>query len=239
MSRKKRFATAGIFGMAPSLLWSGLAFAADEDLGPLFESPKDPTNLWLLVGAIALITFVAAAVTLVRGRAPMVLGTAGLFLLPAFSYVVGDIMVLEDSKRVEFCGSCHVTMGPVLDAMKNGEPDTLAALHFQRGRISHHDACYECHSGYGIWGTAHAKQAGIMHMINTVTGNYDLPLKHRGEFDIASCLNCHAATTNFREQLMHRDPEVQEALLTGQISCAGVCHATAHPASALNGADAG
>jgi hypothetical protein len=178
----------------------------------------------------------AAFVTMVRGRAPMILGTAGLFLLPAFGYVLGDIMVLQDSKQVEFCGSCHVTMGPVVEAMRS-DVDTLAAMHYQHGRISHQDACYQCHSGYGIWGTTHAKRAGIMHMINTVTEKYDFPLQHRGEFDIASCLNCHAGSTPFRESLMHQDPEIQEALISGQIGCAGTCHPAAHPAYALNGAE--
>lgn len=212
--------------------------AAEEDLGPLFVIPSDPNYTWALITFIALITIGACLVTLIRGRAPMVLGTAGLFLLPAFSYVLGDFMVLEESKNVEFCGSCHVTMSPVVDAMRE-EGDTLASLHYQRGAVSHKQACYQCHSGYGIWGTAHAKKAGIMHMINTVTRDFSFPLKHRGEFDISSCLNCHAGAKPFRDSLMHRDPEIQEALISGEIGCAGTCHPGAHPAESLNGAEAG
>ena len=209
-----------------------------DELGPLFVHPYEPNRLWILVAAVAIVTIAAAAITLVRGRAPMVLGTAGLFLLPAFSYVLGDLMVLEESKQVEFCGSCHATMGPVVEAMR-ADGETLASIHYRMGAVSHTDACYQCHSGYGIWGTVHAKQAGIMHMVHTVNGDFEFPIRHRGEFDISSCLNCHAGAAPFRESVMHQDPEIQQAILDGEIGCTGACHPAAHPDSALNGTGAG
>ena len=36
------------------------------------------------------------------------------------------------------------------------------------------------------------KRAGILHMIHTVTGEFDYPIALQADFDIQSCLNCHA-----------------------------------------------
>jgi hypothetical protein len=223
-------ATAFIFLSA----WATRASAAEDELGALFTSQDVPNRMWILVGVVAVAAFTGAAITLVRGRPPSLLGTTGLLLLPAFGYILGDLMVLEESKQVEFCGSCHSTMSPIVAAMRD-DGETLASIHYQRGAVSHKEACYQCHSGYGIWGTAHAKRSGVLHMLHTVTGNFDFPLTHRGEFDIASCLNCHAAALPFRDELMHQDPEIQEALLSGELGCTGACHPDAHPAEALNG----
>jgi hypothetical protein len=36
----------------------------------------------------------------------------------------------------------------------------------------------------------------------------------------------------------HQDPDMQQALLSGEMSCTGVCHPAAHPDWALEGAKA-
>ena len=59
--------------------------------------------------------------------------------------------------------------------------------------------------------------------------------KLNGLFDINSCLNCHAQAERFRAVEAHRPPDVQEALMSGEMSCAGLCHPAAHPESALGG----
>jgi hypothetical protein len=73
-------------------------------------------------------------------------------------------------------------------------------------------------------------------MLHTVTGGYELPLKISGRFDVAACLQCHAGAHSFRAVEAHRDPELQQSLASGEMSCAGLCHPPAHPAEALNGA---
>jgi hypothetical protein len=159
---------------------------------------------------------------------------SGAILIPVFAYVIGSIFLLEESKSVDFCGSCHETMGPVVASL--GEDNgSLASIHWRNGRVSHADACFRCHSGYGIWGSAAAKLAGVTHMIHTVTGDYALPLEARG-FDINSCLGCHAEAVPFRAQEAHRDPELQRQLLAGELGCTGMCHPDPHPADALRGA---
>ena len=122
-----------------------------------------------------------------------------------------------------------------LPAALASDKESLASIHYRRGLVPHDEACYTCHSGYGIWGTMDAKMAGVMHMVRTLTGDYTLPIELHGTFDIGSCLNCHATSPAFRDVKDHQDPEVQKALLSHEMSCTGVCHPEAHPASALTG----
>jgi hypothetical protein len=168
----------------------------------------------------------------IRGQLPPSYGAAAV-LLPLAAYGLASLHLLEGSKEVAFCGSCHV-MTPLLDSLQDDD-GSLAAIHYRRGLVSHDQACYTCHSGYGIWGGVDAKMAGVMHMVRTVTGGYTLPLTHNGPFDIDSCLGCHASAQSFRAVDAHQDPELQKQLLAREISCTGTCHAAAHPESALTG----
>lgn len=206
-----------------------------EALGPLFVHPESPGRLWILIVGFSVATMVLAMIALIRGRMPAALSSSGLLLLPLFTYVLGDLLVLEESKKVAFCGSCHETMQPIVNAMRS-DGDTLAASHYQRGAVPHDTACYSCHSGYGIWGDVSAKLAGVSHMVKTVTRNYTFPLEPAQAFDISSCLDCHAAAVPFRAVEVHGDPDIQQSLLSGEMGCSGVCHAAAHPPEALNGA---
>ena len=81
-----------------------------EDLGPLFVAPHEPDRMGLLIAVLAGVVIAVALVALVRGRLPDALSSSVLLLLPLFAYVLGDLHLLEESKRVEFCGSCHETM---------------------------------------------------------------------------------------------------------------------------------
>jgi len=203
--------------------------------GPLFAGPAGANGtdwsaiLPILVAAPAMVILV---VTFVRGRMPTALTGAGI-LLPIAAYGLGSLQVMEGSKRVSFCGSCHV-MTPIMRSVESND-GSLASTHYTRGLVPHEQACYTCHSGYGIWGTADAKIAGLRHMLNTVTGDYDLPIKKEGSFDIDSCLGCHAHVPAFRAVPVHRNQELQEQLVSHELACTGLCHPAAHPASALTG----
>ena len=203
--------------------------------GPLFAGPPAAHGIeWMAVLAIALA--LAAAVLLiwgiVRGRLPASVGLAAL-LLPIGAYAFASLHMIEGSKQVTFCGSCHV-MTPILESLKSND-GSIAATHYARGLVPHDQACFTCHSGYGIWGGIDAKRAGVMHMVRTVTGRYALPIKMHGAFDIDSCLGCHAFAPSFRAVEAHQDPDLQKQLLGRELSCTGVCHAAAHPPEALMG----
>jgi hypothetical protein len=81
--------------------------------------------------------------------------------------------------------------------------------------------------------------AGVKHMLHTVTGNYTFPIRMNAAFDISACLACHAESAKFREQPAHQDDEIQRMLLSGEMGCAGTCHAVGHPDEVLMGVDAG
>ena len=211
----------------------------NEALGPLFVPPADVHWFWIAVLAPAVPAIALLLIALVRGRFPggrlIGGGIAGAaWLLSLFAYLLGAIHLTEEAKRVEFCGSCHDTMPPLVESLSSDE-ESLAAIHYQRGAVSRVEPCYTCHSGYAIWGTVSAKQAGLGHMWRTLTHDYKFPLEHKGPFDIDSCQNCHAGTNAFRDVEEHRDPELAQALLDREIGCTGDCHPAAHPEGALRG----
>jgi cytochrome c nitrite reductase small subunit len=211
------------------------AWAADAST-PLFSWPPPHRGLdWLQILTIVAAVPAAAIllVGLVRGRLMPAAATAGIVFLPVAAYALGALLVMEDSKTVSFCGSCHI-MTPIVASL-NADGDSLAAIHYRSGRVSHDAACFVCHSGYGIWGTVDAKMAGVRHMLRTVTRTYVFPIEHHGPFDIDSCLNCHARAATFRAVAEHQDPDTQQALFKREMSCTGVCHPAAHPEDALKG----
>ena len=118
-----------------------------KELGPLFVPLGGPDYFWILILVFAIPTIGLCLYTLIRGQLPAVLSASGLVLLPVFGYVLGNLHVVDESKSVEFCGSCHVTMPPLVESMKSGGNE-LAASHYRKGAVSHKDACYVCHSGY-------------------------------------------------------------------------------------------
>jgi hypothetical protein len=204
--------------------------------GPLFVSPPiEPSIDWLRLLPV-IVAVPAAAILLwglLRGRLSPSAGVAAL-VLPTAAYGLGMLMVMERSKDTQFCGSCHV-MTPIVESLQATDESSLAAIHYTRGLVPTGEACYTCHSGYGIWGTVDAKKAGMMHMLRTLTGRYELPIKLHGTFDIDSCLGCHAGAASFRAVEAHQDPELQKSLLDHTLTCTGMCHPSAHPAEALTG----
>jgi len=209
-----------------------------SEIGPLFVPPWAGHGLgwmsWLPIGLAALAIGIAL-VAIVRGRLAPPIATLGLVVLPLGAYALGSMLMLEESKGTEFCGSCHV-MGPLVRSLKAND-GSLASIHYAKGAVPTQEACYVCHSGYGIWGTFDAKMAGVGHMIRTVTGRYETPIRLAGTFDIQSCLGCHAAAESFRKVEEHQPLDVQQALLSGEMGCTGDCHDVAHPEEALMGGD--
>ncbi len=149
---------------------------------------------------------------------------AGICLLPTPVMFLSTAVGLEQSKRVEFCQSCHV-MQPFIDDLKNPASKTLAALHYQN-RYIQREHCYRCHTDYGILGTMEAKKAGLGHIWKAATDSYTLPIKMSKPYDYAICLDCHAESARFNKQALH-DGVVQETL-AGKGNCLD-CHDAPHP----------
>ena len=206
-----------------------------QDLGPLFVPPHSEHYLWIVAAAIVLGAIVIAVVGLVRGRLGPRAALVGLLVLPAMAALLGNVVVMQQSTSTEFCGTCHVTMSPILASVR-ADDGSLASTHFAKGAVPGGEACYTCHSGYGLWGGVNAKAAGVNHMLHTVLRNYEFPLKMNAPFDIASCLSCHASNPAFRKSPAHQAEAVQTALLDRKMGCTGLCHPAAHPQQALRGA---
>jgi hypothetical protein len=207
--------------------------------GPLFAGPPAAHGIpWSAVLAVACAAVAALLLLwgLIRGRLTPSYSIAAV-LLSVGAYALASLHMLEGSKDVSFCGSCHL-MTPIMNSLQSND-GSLASIHYTRGLVPHEQACFTCHSGYGIWGGVNAKMDGVMHMVRTVTGWYTLPITLNGPFDIDSCLGCHAAAASFRAVEAHQDPDLQKQLLARELSCTGTCHPAAHPESALTGGGTG
>src|SRR5690606_19599355 len=87
----------------------------------------------------------------------------GLLLLPSFVLVGASATVLEETKKVDSCRSCHV-MHPFVDDLRDPNSATLAARHYKNGWIPA-DQCYQCHTTYGAHGTLEGKRDGLRHWV--------------------------------------------------------------------------
>ena len=147
----------------------------------------------------------------------------GIVIVPGVALALGLGMGLEYMKRPQFCGSCHV-MGPFIADLQNPDSSTLAAVHYQNRYIREHQ-CYTCHADYGLFGPLRAKLAGVRHLLNYETGNYEIPIRIREPYHETNCLHCHGEAKVFRDK--HED--MLEQLISGDMSCLD-CHRPAHAA---------
>ena len=148
-----------------------------------------------------------------------------LFAIVVFPSVVmflGLGRAMDDAKRPEFCGSCHV-MQPWMQDLHDPDSTNLAAVHYQNRYILE-DQCYTCHHEYTMFGPAKAKLAGVRHLWKYMTGTYTTPLELREPYHFDNCTHCHGEAKVFREA--HTD--VLEDLKSGKATCLD-CHGPVHP----------
>jgi cytochrome c nitrite reductase small subunit len=187
-------------------------------------SPLDPHVGAFLLGLVALAvliggTFFTAVPDSPRRHWMLLLA---LLVMPGIALLTGAGQILDDAKRPEFCGSCHV-MTPWMNDLKNPESTTLAAVHYQNRYILA-DQCYGCHADYTMFGGVEAKWAGVNHLWKYMRGAYTLPLRIRSPFNTRNCLHCHGEAKVFRQAHV----ESQEQIDSGDLTCLD-CHAPVHP----------
>lgn len=187
----------------------------------------------LIVAGIAIILY---SLIRYRGRiaGPVSLGLLilGLGVFPVVTGMVGTVLVFERAEHVEFCASCHLTMQPYVDDLRNPQSTSLAALHYKNQYISTNQ-CYQCHTSYGMHGTVEAKMSGMVDTFKYYTRTYKLPVKMREPYKNDDCLKCHA--TSEKWLALHGD--FKEVLFTGDMKCMD-CHANEHPAHTFAGRQA-
>ena len=161
----------------------------------------------------------------------------GLCILPVFLMLFGSFATFEGSRRVEFCASCHSAMSMYVDDLKDGNSETLAALHY-KNRYIQEAHCYNCHVDYNLFGTVKGKITGLKHLYYWVSGSPTArgiqQIELYGYYSNQTCLRCHAGSKKFLEadEGVHLEnaPELLKKSADGEpgLSCLE-CHAPAHP----------
>jgi nitrate/TMAO reductase-like tetraheme cytochrome c subunit len=209
--------------LAAAVFFASLNLGA-AGFGPDFQ--HDPVEYWASqilawVLLVAVILVVYALVKAIRGELVGIRGKAlmlvGVVLLPLFSISTGMLLVFTRAERVEFCASCHHVMA---------EFAGLAAIHFANRYIPTNQ-CYECHTSYGLFGTAEAKIHGIGEVIRYYTRTYELPVSMWKPYPNGDCLKCHAESKLWLSVDAHTDADTEAQLFADLLSCME-CHGSAH-----------
>jgi cytochrome c nitrite reductase small subunit len=203
------------------------------------DSPfqKDPVEEYAALSLQALLVVGIAVVSYslfryrgrIHGTASWIVLITGVAAIPLVTGLVGTVVVLERAEQVQFCASCHLTMKPYVDDLKNAASTSLAAVHY-KNRYIPSNQCYECHTTYGLHGTVQAKISGMIDTYKYYTRTYHLPIKMRTPYRNDDCLKCHAQSAKWEPR--HQD--VRDALFTGQMTCME-CHNDKNPAHNLTG----
>jgi len=203
--------------------------AFGDDVHGFQHDPVDHYGSRFLAGVIVLgVALVLYSLLRYRGRTPAAFSwgllVTGVGLLPGLVSGFGSILVLQRAEKVEFCGSCHLTMKSYVDDMHDPKSGSLAALHFKNRYIADNQ-CYECHTSYGVFGTLEAKAGGVKDVYKYYTRTYTLPIKARTPYRNGDCLKCHAESVKWAAS--HGDQKA--SLFTGQVTCME-CHGESTPA---------
>jgi cytochrome c-type protein NapC len=190
---------------------------------------------WLGVAALALAAVAALLLVGFLVRRPAISGSVKLhlffvmFVLPTSAAVLGNAANLETTKRIEFCGSCHV-METYVGDVRDPDSRSLAAVHGQL-EIFRDEACYTCHADYGMLGGVTTKIGGMHHVYDYYTKDWDAP-GHRGPalykpYDTRRCTSCHEPLGK-AAPLEHKVHE--EEMRANAIGCSSDgCHGPPHP----------
>ena len=148
----------------------------------------------------------------------------GLFVLPLTATMSTTATVMEGTKSVKACASCHV-MHPFVNDLKDPSSPTLAAQHYRHNWIAKNQ-CYSCHVTYGATGTLEGKRDGFRHWLYYVTDTYEDPIVYTGSYPNSNCFSCHEGTTGWERVKSHQ--ALRNQLVSDQVACVR-CHGPAHP----------
>jgi cytochrome c-type protein NapC len=178
---------------------------------------------------------------------PGVTATAGgkmlaffvLFLLPLVCLGIGTTYHIDNSKRTEFCLSCH-EMELFGRSLLVDDPAHLAAAHYQNHRIPAGEACYTCHTTYAMFGGFRAKMQGLKHVYVHYLGTPPAPeaIRLYDPYNNRECLHCHLGARSFEEGAVHNaDPDLLPAVKANKVSCVSSgCHEVVHDVASLKNA---
>lgn len=197
------------------------------------------TPLFILIGLIAvtavinLILIYRPAVT--REQGGKVLAFAGILLLPT---LIGSFALethMENSKKTEFCLSCHV-MEKYGKSLHVDDKEFIPAAHYQNHRIPHEMACFTCHTEYTMYGDYAAKLRGLRHIYYQYIGTIPDSIKLYSPYNNRECLHCHEGARGFEEKPIHfQTAGMMDSIKGNQISCmTSGCHDVIHNVKELD-----
>lgn len=180
--------------------------------------------------SIALIALLVWRTSLTKEMGGKILAFIAFFILPILVFVIGVSVHFENSKKPEFCFSCH-TMEPYRKSLYIEDSEYLPASHFQNNRIPPEKVCFACHTSYTMFGGLKRKMQGLKHVYAYYLGKVPETIELYESYENRECLHCHEGARNFVENMMHTD--IMEELLDNELSCLD-CHNLVHSVAELD-----
>ena len=179
--------------------------------------------------AVALLMLLVARPGIIRSVEGKVLVVVALFVAPALAAYAGVSGHVDRAKSTSYCLSCHV-MAEHGASLREGSPRLLAAAHYQNNLVPREQACYSCHTGYGLTGNHRAQARGVKHVLRTYFGSVPDTLKMARRYRNGECLRCHAGARSFEEAPAHHTGRFSLAdIKAGKASCTrSGCHDLVH-----------
>jgi cytochrome c-type protein NapC len=195
-----------------------------------------------LLYALLVITAVLIAIIVVRPAitvsvAGKMLAFVAFCILPVLCGSMAASTHIERSKQTKFCLSCHI-MEPYGKSLYVDDRSYIPAAHFQNHRVPPHEACYTCHTDYGLYGGVRAKLGGLRHIYIQYFGTPPRPedIQLYKPYNNRECLHCHEGSRSFEQGTTHNaDPEIMQQIRDNKMSClSSGCHDTIHNVAQLS-----
>jgi cytochrome c-type protein NapC len=187
------------------------------------------TLIAIIVVAVALVCIVIFKPSITISRGGKILAFVSIFIFPALSGSMGLREHIQQSKRTEFCTSCHV-MQDYGKSLSIDDPAHLPAAHFQNNRVPRDQACYTCHTDYTMFGGMKSKLRGLKHVYVQYLGKVPDKVELYTPYNNRECLHCHGGARNFEEGATHNLEDGRLQLIkSGQLTCTSTgCHDAGH-----------
>ena len=188
----------------------------------------------VIVVALALVSVIIFKPSITVTRGGKMLAFVSIFVFPALSGTMGLREHMEESKRMEFCTSCHV-MQDYGKSLLIDDPAHIPAAHFQNNRVPRDRACYTCHTDYTMFGGAKSKIRGLNHLYVQYLGTIPDKIELYTPYNNRECLSCHGGARNFEEGATHTMEDGRlNAIKSGELSCLSTgCHDMGHAVKEL------
>ena len=187
------------------------------------------TLLYALLGINAiLIARLVLWPSLTASREGKIFAFVAFFILPLLCGSWAATEHIERSKQTKFCLSCHI-MEPFGRSLYVDDGSYIPAAHFQNHRVPPDQACYTCHTDYGLYGGVRAKFRGLRHIYIQYFGTPPSPEKIElyTPYNNRECLHCHLGARSFESSEIHS--AMLASLKSNETSClTSGCHDVVH-----------